>query len=153
MITKIGILIAFAFCLSCWEPTLDSNASLTVAKLTRAEYPPTARAARVSGVVNLEVAINEDGSTKVVARPTGPEMSKRAAIESAEHSTFKPVGESHKDELYELTYTFKLKLLDCGEAADPDSLQVQYMANAITITGQSVPLCDPAADRRVRSVK
>ena len=58
-----------------------------------------------------------------------------------------------KYRVYELTFMFKLKVLDCGEAADSSNPQAQFMANAITITAQSVPICDPAADQRVRSAK
>jgi hypothetical protein len=142
-----------ALACSCSAQDLASKASVKVVKLTAPEYPSIARAAGVFGWVNLKVAIDADGNAKVVGEPSGPQMLKKAAIESAEHSTFQLLNEGHNHELYDLAYHYELKFLDCDEAVDSSAPAVQYTDNVITVKAQSSPICDPPADRRVRSAR
>lgn len=56
------------------------------------EFPPLAKAARVQGVVRIEVCVSEVGEV-VLAKPvSGPPILIGAAVESAKKWRFKPVG-------------------------------------------------------------
>jgi protein TonB len=54
-------------------------------------YPPVARTARISGVVKVEVVLNEDGKVAEVRNAAGPEMLRRAAMDAVKRWEFKPV--------------------------------------------------------------
>ena len=53
-------------------------------------YPTVARTARVSGIVKVEVVLDEEGSVAEVKNAAGPEMLKRAATEAVRRWKFKP---------------------------------------------------------------
>ena len=53
-------------------------------------YPPTAKSARVMGVVTVFLTVNEKGTVEVVQRSDGPELLRRAAEEAARRWKFKP---------------------------------------------------------------
>lgn len=54
-------------------------------------YPPVARTARVSGIVKVEVVLDEDGKVAEVRNAAGPEMLRRAAMDAIKRWQFKPV--------------------------------------------------------------
>jgi protein TonB len=54
-------------------------------------YPPVARTARISGVVKVEVVIDEDGKVAEVRNAAGPEMLRRAATDAVKRWQFKPL--------------------------------------------------------------
>lgn len=53
-------------------------------------YPAVARTARVTGVVKVEVVLDESGDVADVRNVAGPEMLKRAAIDAVKRWKFKP---------------------------------------------------------------
>ena len=53
-------------------------------------YPPTARTLRQSGIVRLEVLINEDGKVATVQNLTGPSLLQGAAKDAVKKWKFKP---------------------------------------------------------------
>ncbi|MDQ4121302.1 MAG: TonB family protein [Acidobacteriota bacterium] len=53
-------------------------------------YPPFARTARVSGVVKVEVVVDENGNVAEVRNAAGPEMLRRAAMDAVKRWQFKP---------------------------------------------------------------
>jgi TonB family protein len=53
-------------------------------------YPPTAKTARVAGVVKVEVVVDEAGSVAEVKISEGPELLRRAATDAVRRWKFKP---------------------------------------------------------------
>jgi protein TonB len=54
------------------------------------EYPPLARAARISGSVTVEVYVNEEGQVISAEAKTGHPLLKAAAVEAAKQWLFAP---------------------------------------------------------------
>ena len=131
----------------------SSDAQLTFVRLQAPAYPPIAMAARVWGDVILSVTLATDGTAESVTVDSGPQMLRQAAVDSAKGSRFQPVGEGKVDHVYKLVYKFSFEVLPCFQAPDQSYPQVKVESNTVAISGQSVPICDPAADRRVRSPK
>jgi TonB family protein len=137
---------------------------VALSKLSSPTYPPLARQARISGDVELELRIRQDGSLESAQVVSGHPMLKEAALDSAKKSEF----ECHecKEALtsYSLTYTFGLTTSEkCCIAAEnsvetdqpsrPHAGVVQSQ-NHVTILAEPTCICDPAAEiSKVRSAK
>ena len=80
-------------------------------------------------------------------------MLRPAAVESAQGSKFLPVPVDRAGQTYQLDYRFSLESLGCDEARDQSYPRIKVESSTVVISEQSVPICDPAADIRVRSVK
>lgn len=143
--------IAIALMLSASAQT--PAPSLRIRALDPPHYPPIAIAARVVGGVKLKVTIGDDGKVQTVEVANGPEMLKKSAVESAKGSTFQPLPANQGNQVYALTYVFELQFLNCGEAPDASYPRVKSESNIITISVQSMPICDPAAEIPVRSAR
>ncbi len=129
-----------------------STPVLAIARLKAPAYPPIALAAHVYGDVVLNITLLPDGETSTVTVINGPPMLQQAAVESARQSLFKPLS-GHVEQAYELIYKFQAHQLDCGQS-NASLPNVEIEANTVTISGQFVPLCDPAADiTHIRSAK
>lgn len=145
------IATALMSCASAQSPA--PTPSLKIVKLDPPQYPPIAMAARVMGRVELKVTLGQDGRTQTVEALSGPEMLKKAAIESAKSSTFQAQDASQRDQAYELTYVFELHYLNCGEAPDTSYPRVTSDSDVVTISAEAMPICDPAAEIPVRSAR
>ena len=53
-------------------------------------YPPSARSARVGGVVTVYVVVNERGNVEDVSRAAGPQLLRRAAEDAVRRWRFRP---------------------------------------------------------------
>jgi TonB family protein len=53
-------------------------------------YPPAARTVRMSGVVKVDVVVDEDGKVTEVQKTSGPQMLQRAAADAIKKWKFKP---------------------------------------------------------------
>jgi periplasmic protein TonB len=53
-------------------------------------YPPTAKAAGISGTVELEATISKDGSVKDLSIVSGPVQLRQAAVESVRTWRYRP---------------------------------------------------------------
>lgn len=77
--------------------TTDTNSPLSVGSLleyavqrTNPTYPPTARTLRQTGVVRLEVLVDEEGKVTTVQNSTGPSLLQSAAKDAVKKWKFKP---------------------------------------------------------------
>ena len=52
-------------------------------------YPPAARTVRITGIVKIEVVVNEEGKVEV-QNTSGPSMLQRAAVDAIKKWKFKP---------------------------------------------------------------
>jgi TonB family protein len=53
-------------------------------------YPPTAKNARISGIIKIEIVVDEQGSVAEVKAAEGPEILRRAALDAVKRWKFKP---------------------------------------------------------------
>ena len=90
-----------------------SGEGVSLAKLYLPVYPPLARTACVTGDVTIRVRVRLDGSISSAQEISGHPLLERAALESAQRSTF--ICRNCKEETsLELTYTFLLREdIDC----------------------------------------
>ena len=77
--------------------SLKTNAPLIVGSLidyvtqkVNPVYPPAARTVRMSGVVKVDVVVDEDGRVAEVQKTSGPQMLQRAASDAIKKWKFKP---------------------------------------------------------------
>jgi len=80
-------------------------------------------------------------------------MLRQSAVDSARASRFHLSGRELRSQPQDLIYRYLLETLDCDQAPDPAYPRATSGQGTITITGQSMPICDPGAQIRVRSVK
>ncbi|HEY2861660.1 MAG TPA: TonB family protein [Terracidiphilus sp.] len=116
----ICFLIASMFAAPSQEPVLIRSALL--------QYPPLARAARVSGTVKVEFQIKTDGLTDAVTSVEGPALLRRAAEDFVESWKFDPqtvTGES--SERFSTTIVFKA----AEGAVDPRNENTTFEADGI----------------------
>jgi len=137
---------------------ITSQAGVSLIKPHAPAYPPLARTARVTGDVKLQVGLRRDGTVSVVKVVSGHPLLNQAALESAQKSIFECRDCSKGTTLFDLTYTFVLRvdidcsfrrlcsakcvyLWKCGEwrpngVARP--IDVEHSQSHITITADSV---------------
>lgn len=136
----------------------DSNNVEHGASLVRTAfpiYPLIARTAYVQGNVEVAVVVGADGGVKSAVAMSGPELLKRAAIDSAEHSQFECSGCSRENNSIQILYTFVLEGDNTCDLSNARS-SVQTVAtnqpraanetSHITVTTSPLMFCDPASD-------
>jgi TonB family protein len=133
--------------------TTPPGSAPQVESLKAPAYPPIALAARVSGEVHLRIALAADGTPLSVEMRSGPAMLQQSAIDSARGSRFQAPAQESPSQPLELTYRYVINPLECDQAPDPSYPRVSSETYTITITGQVMTICDPAAQIRVRSAK
>jgi Gram-negative bacterial TonB protein C-terminal len=139
--------LALIFVTSCYAQdapaatSADAQGGVVLVKLAPPVYPAIARAARVSGDVELNVRVRPDGGVDSAEAMSGPPLLYRAAQESAKGSQFE-CRKCFETTSYKLIYTFQLNpLRDCvvgenGEYKDPGpqkAPQVTQSDNRITL--------------------
>lgn len=126
------------------------HASVGLIKLHDPEYPPVAHMANVYGDVRLTVHVANDGSIQSVEFVSGPLLLKKAAVESAEESTFECRACNGTTTPYPMVYSFELTGGDC---CTPGPVHVSRSGNHVWITTSQFCICDPGTMTRVRSIK
>jgi TonB family protein len=117
-----------------------------------AAYPPIALAARVSGQVELKVAIRLDGSVASAEALSGPAMLLKDAIESAKQMRFDCAACSAHENQFRIDFKYELSTAYTCDPPDPSYPRVLQSAGVVTFIGQPAGTCDPSAIR-VRSAK
>jgi protein TonB len=73
-------------------------------------YPPLARNIRLEGTVKVELVVDKSGHVISAAAVSGPDMLKKAAVDAALRSTFKPTLLSGEPVIVQAVFTFNFKL-------------------------------------------
>ena len=148
----------FGITLRAAQPT-----EVALTKLFQPVYPPIALTARVTGDIDLMLAIRHDGSVESAVVLSGPALLRRAALNSAQQSQFECRNCSGSATPFRLVYTFQLVAHtiscnapeDCGRSAqDLPAPQVTQLENHVTVVNHvsDTCICDVQAVRR-RSLK
>lgn len=127
-------------------------------------YPPLARAARVSGDVEIALRIRQDGSVESAEVVTGHPLLKVAALDSAQHSTFECHECGGVPTSYSILYTFGFTTTQhcCQPQQNPTAAEqeaqpkagITQSQNHVTVLSEPLCICDPAPDIiKVRSLK
>jgi len=172
---RIGRIIAFAFgfaalfsgtqrvCFAQGVTESDSpQTGVVLTKLVQPVYPLTARATRTMGDVDLLVTIRQDGVIDSVVVLSGHPLLKESAVTSAQKSQFECPGCTEQLTKYRLVYTFEIE----GECeCEPKETQsnkkeperayprISDAQHRVIVVAHILCICDPAASRRVRSLK
>lgn len=151
--------------------TIQTSAQVAVApqgqvalsKLSPPTYPPLARAARVSGDVEIVLRIGQDGSVESAEVLRGHPLLKAAALDSAQQSKFECHECGETPIPYSILYTFDYTTTQhCCQPETSSTLseptkaeaQITRAQNHITILTEPFCICDPSADIvKVRSAK
>lgn len=84
------------------------EANVVLTKLGSIAYPQIARAAHITGDVEVEVGIKRDGSQEFARVVSGPPLLTRATLQSAQQSQFECRSCDKAVTTYRLLYTFRL---------------------------------------------
>jgi TonB family protein len=136
---------------------------VVLTKLVQPIYPPVARAARITGDVELVLTVRPDGAIDSVVVASGHPLLKESAVTSARQSQFECRGCTELFNKYRLVYTFNIEgECECEPREtpsikkEPQQTYPQFpdAQHRVTVVAQVLCICDPAATRiRVRSVK
>lgn len=140
------------------------NAGVGIAKLSEPAYPPIARAARVAGKVELEIAVRRDGTLESAAVIAGPAMLRQSALDSAQRTSFQCSGCGEGLTHFRMTYSFELTgayYCSCTSSDSPAVAprpaksypQITHGIQTVTIIDQPTGTCDCAFRVPMRSVK
>lgn len=143
-----------------------SAGPVSLVELSKPVYPPLARQAAITGIVDLVVAVDGTGTVKSVEVANGSAILKNAAVKSAWHSRFTCETCGSNTASYRMQYTFKLTKNESCSCSDltPKSIEVsEQEADAqhfrpqaqVSAEEQQFCTCDDAASivRKVRSAK
>lgn len=135
---------------STHQPASPAGPSVRLVKLQSPVYPEIARTANIYGDVRLRVEIRPDGNVESVEYVSGPPLLKKAAVESAQRSTFE-CRECSTTTPYGMVYSFQLTGSDCCNTAD--STDVSQSENHVWVTAWHLCICDLPAIIKFRSIK
>lgn len=140
-----------------------SQGQVVLSKLAPPAYPPLARAANVSGDVEIVVRIRQDGTIESAEVAGGHPLLKEAALDSARQSEFEchQCGEAPTpySVLYTFGFTTQRPCCALQEAPAPASSKlhagITQSQNRITILTDPFCICDPPdfSVKKVRSAK
>jgi TonB family protein len=140
----------------------SSQNGVFLTKLVQPIYPPLARAAHITGDVDLVLTVRPDGAVDSVVVTSGHPLLKESAVTSARQSQFECRGCTDQFKEYRLVYTFNIEgECECEPREtssikkEPQQAYPQFpdAQHRVTVIAQIVCICDPAATIRVRSVK
>ena len=158
------LLVAFSVHLAAQSPEGPAKVTgvVELTKLVSPIYPGLALQARITGDVEVMVAIRRDGSVESAHLVDGHPMLAVAALDSARRSKFECRECSEAVTSYALKYKFRM--MSRGYPRDCDSFNDQAPVpeldpsrHEVTVSGWAQLICDPAATissiLKVRSAK
>lgn len=125
-------------------------AEVVLSNLSEPAYPPLARQARISGDVDLTLAIRRDGSVESATVVSGHPMLRQAALHSAQQSKFECRGCGNSVTSYALKYTFQFVPSDPPKDCDHKMTEAQPPAEVdsshhpVKVFTRAIETCDPA---------
>jgi hypothetical protein len=143
----------FILLIPIYAPCQQSMGEVVIVSLSDPVYPKLARAARVTGDVELELAIRRDGSVAASTLVKGHPLLNDAAIASVQLSRFECRNCINEVTHYSLIYTFQIVQSPDWPCPEKIEQRVSTSQNHVTIK------VDPAAMHiqfsyiKVRSVK
>lgn len=158
-------LVSHKTCAAQNLPRADSPPNgVVLTKLVQPIYPPVARAAHVTGDVDLVLTIRPDGAVDSVEVASGHPLLKESAVTSARQSQFECRRCTEPFNEYRLVYTFNVEgECECEPKEtspikrEPQQAfpQIPDAQHRVTVVAQVLCFCDPAGTTtiRVRSVK
>ncbi len=140
----------------------DSETGVVAIKLLAPTYPPLARAAHVTGDVDLMLGVRQDGSIESAVVVSGSPLLSSAALDSAQHAMFECRKCTQTVNPYRLVYSFQIE--DTGtctptasnsQPAQRDNTypRVTDAQHRVTITAEILCIVDPMSYRKSRSPK
>ncbi|MEO8078310.1 MAG: TonB family protein [Acidobacteriota bacterium] len=124
-------------------------------KLTQPVYPPIAASARVSGVVEITVAVRPDGGVESAVIVGGPPLLQQAALQAARTSQFECRDCSGAATPYSLVFAFLLErpVEPTAGSAPRDTLNETASQSRVTIVAEAPIIIPYFSSIRVRSAK
>jgi TonB family protein len=128
-------------------------------KLVTPIYPRLALQARITGDVDVTVAIRRDGSVESARLVDGHPMLTEAALNSARRSKFEGRGCTEAVKSYALKYKFRITSRgyprDCDSFNDqPPAPELDLARREVAVSGWAQQICDPSGSiLKVRSAK
>lgn len=160
MIRLAVALLSVAVPISCVgqtsEPSGPQTSAPQIAKLPPAQYPSMARAAHVSGNVELRITLQPGGTPGSIEVLNGPPMLRQPAVEFAKQTEFKCADCSGDAASFPLNIKYELGEPIYCDPPDASYPRISQDGNTITIVAQPFGTCDPAATttfRKARSAK
>jgi hypothetical protein len=142
---KLEIQDDFGISLRAARPT-----EVALTELLPPVYPPIALQARVTGDIDLMLGVRQDGSVESAVVVSGPELLRRAALNSAQQSQFECRNCSGSATPFRLVYTFQLvaHTISCNAPEDCNrsvqnlpAPQVTQMENHVTLVNHVSGTC------------
>jgi len=140
----------------------SAQTGVVLVKLVQPIYPPVARAAHITGDVDLLLTVRQDGTVDNVVMKTGHPLLKESALTSAQQSKFECRECTEQLTKYRLTYSFKIEgECECepketqSKKEEPEQTfpRVTDAQHRVTVVAHILCICDPPATIKVRSLK
>ena len=133
------------------EKLLGSQTEVSILKVPEPEYPPIAKAARVSGDVRVALKIRRDGSVESADVIDGAAMLRQTSIALARTLLFDCRNCTTEGVSYQLTCQFRITPTDPPKNCDEPPPQkilatIDQSKHVITISTPEIWTCDPAAE-------
>lgn len=135
------------------------KSEVVLSKLSPPIYPRLAQQARITGTVEIELRIRQDGTIDSAQIISGHPMLRDAALESARQSLFECKECAQAITSYTLAYRFTIiprdppKTCDEPEQAPPPA-EMDTMKHEVIVSAWQMWTCDPSVELiRVRSAK
>ena len=127
----------------------ETKPEVVLTELSPPVYPPLARAARITGDVELQLLIRKDGVVDTAQVVSGHPLLRQAAVDSAQKSQFECRG-CQGITTYFLTYTFVIGD-ECHNAPDCSAVgerppEIRHWPNHVAVTVDPWCTCDPAGE-------